>query len=148
MVIWDLANLITLRELLYNYEGCGNGIRESCTCGFVSRIHGFVLIRGHKYWLQEGSISALSNNGSWILTWKDLFWMVNHESSQFSKIRPVFTNPANPHESSQILSTIAWNESLKKQIHQSRILTNPGWRTRESGYGNPNLKDLYRGFNL
>ncbi len=47
---------------------------------------------------------------------------MNHEYSQFSKTRPVFTNPTNPHKSSWILSTIAQNESLKIWICKSRIL--------------------------
>ena len=34
---------------------------------------------------------------------------------ELPKIRPVFTNPTNPHESWRILSTIAWNESLRIQ---------------------------------
>ncbi len=34
---------------------------------------------------------------------------------ELPKIQPVFTNPTNPHESWQILSTIAWNESLRIQ---------------------------------
>jgi hypothetical protein len=71
---------------------------------------------------------------------------MNHESSQFSKIWPVFTNPTNPCESSQILSTIAQKESLKIQICKSWILSNPDLRTREFGFGSPNLKDLYCGF--
>jgi hypothetical protein len=64
-------------------------------------------------------------HGSQIRTWKDSFCIIHHKSSQFSKIRPVFMNPTNPHESSQILSTIAQNESLKLRIRKSRILTNP-----------------------
>jgi hypothetical protein len=75
-----------------------------------------------------------------------LFWIVNLESSQFSKIWPVFTNPTNPHESSHILSTIAQKESLNIQICKSWILSNPDLRTREFGFGSPNLKDLYCGF--
>ncbi len=34
---------------------------------------------------------------------------------ELPKIRPVFTNPTNPHESWRILSTIARNESLRIQ---------------------------------
>ncbi len=75
----------------------------------------------------------------------DLFRIVDHESLMFSKdlfrgfvlytdfpkIRPVFTNPTNPHESLRILSTIARNESLRIQA---------------GGLANLNLKDSYHGF--
>jgi hypothetical protein len=37
--------------------------------------------------------------GSRILSLKDSFRIVNHESSQFSKIRLFFMNPTNPYES-------------------------------------------------
>jgi hypothetical protein len=60
--------------------------------------------------------------GSQILTWKDSFRVVDHESSHFQNIRSVFTNPTNFHKSLQIFSTIAQNESLKIQI---RGLANP-----------------------
>ena len=50
---------------------------------------------------------------------------------ELSKIRAVFTNPTNPHESWRILSTIARNESLRIQA---------------GGFANPNLKDSFRGF--
>ena len=69
-------------------------------------------------------------HGSQIWTYNDLFQIVNHKSSQFSKIPPVFTNPANPHESSQILSTIAQNESLKIWNRKFWILTNPDLRVQ------------------
>ncbi len=76
----------------------------------------------------------VSYRGSRILTWKDSFWIVNHKSSQFSKIPPVFTNAANPHEFSQIISTIARNKSLKIQIRdlwiQAGGLANPDSRIK------------------
>jgi hypothetical protein len=50
---------------------------------------------------------------------------------ELPKIRPVFTNPTNPHESWRILSTIAQNESLQIQA---------------GGLANPNLTDSYCGF--
>jgi hypothetical protein len=53
--------------------------------------------------------------GSQMQTLKDLFWIVNHKSSQFSKIR-LFSRIQ------QILSTIAQNESLKIQICKSKSL--------------------------
>ncbi len=79
--------------------------------------------------------------GSQILTLKDLFQIVSHESSQFSRIRlflqiqRILTNP------------IAQNESLKIEIRKSESLRILKFRTRKSGFANPNLKDSYRGFN-
>jgi hypothetical protein len=49
-------------------------------------------------------------------------------------------------ESLQILSTIAQNESLKIEIRKSKSLQFFKFRTPKSGFPNPNLKDLYRGF--
>ena len=46
---------------------------------------------------------------------------------ELPKIRPVFTNPTNPHESWRILSTIAQNESL--QIQAGRLV-NPDSQIR------------------
>ncbi len=46
---------------------------------------------------------------------------------ELPKIRPVFTNPTNPHESWRILSTIAQNESLR--IHAGGF-ANPDLRIR------------------
>jgi hypothetical protein len=45
-----------------------------------------------------------------------------------------------------ILSTIAQNESSKIEICESESLQILKFWTRESGFANPNLKDLYRGF--
>ena len=58
-----------------------------------------------------------TNRGSRILTLKDSFRIVSHESSQFSKIRMF--------------------------LRIQRILK---FWTRESGFANPNLKDSFRGF--
>ncbi len=55
----------------------------------------------------------------------------DHKSSQFSKDSTCFHES---NKSSQILSTMAQNESLKIKIRESRILTNP------------DPKDLIRGF--
>ena len=71
----------------------------------------------------------VSYRGSRILTLKDSFRIVSHESSQFSKICRFYES----YESLRILSTIARNESLKIKI-------------RESGFVTTNLKDSYRGF--
>jgi hypothetical protein len=54
----------------------------------------------------------VSYRGSRILTLKDSFRIVSHESSQFSKIRLFL-------RIQQILSTIARNESLKVEICES-----------------------------
>ncbi len=89
----------------------------------------------------------LSYRGSRILTLKILFQIVKHESSQFSKIQPVFTNLTNPHKSSHILSTTTQNKSLKIQICKSRILMNPDLQTCKSVFASLNFKDLYCGFN-
>ena len=67
----------------------------------------------------------------------------DHESSQFSKDSTCF------HESNKslwILSTMAQNESLKIEIRESESLQILKLWIRESGFANPNLKDLYRGF--
>ena len=82
-----------------------------------------------------------SYRGSRILTLKDLFRIVSHESSQFSKIRPFL-------RIQRILSTIARNESLKIEIRESESLRILKLQIRESGFANPNLKDSYRGFDL
>ena len=52
------------------------------------------------------------------------------------------------YESLRILSTIAWNESLKIKIRESESLRIFKVRIRESGFVNPNPKDSYRGFIL
>ena len=69
--------------------------------------------------------------GSWILTLKDSFRIVSHESSQFLKIRLFL----------RILSTIAQNESLKIEICESESLRILKLRIRKSEFANPNLKD-------
>ena len=68
----------------------------------------------------------VSYRGSQILTFKDSFQIVNHESSQFSKICLFL-------RIQQILSTIAQNESLKIEIRESESL-----KIR--------IVDLFRGF--
>ena len=84
----------------------------------------------------------VSYRGSQILTFlKDSFWIISHESSQFSKIR-LFLGIL------RILSTIARNESLKIEIRESESLRILKIWIRESGFVNPNLKDSYRGFVL
>jgi hypothetical protein len=45
----------------------------------------------------------VSYRGSRIRTWKDSYRIVPTNPANFQKIRPVFTNPTNPHESSRIL---------------------------------------------
>jgi hypothetical protein len=57
----------------------------------------------------------VSYRGSRILTLKDSFRIVSHESSQFSKIRLFL-------RIQRILSTIARNESFKIQIRESESL--------------------------
>ncbi len=57
------------------------------------------LYHGHEFWLQKGSIRALQNQSRFV-------------SFRRSQIL-------------QILSTIAQDESLKIQIRESQILTNP-----------------------
>ncbi len=102
--------------------------------------------RDHESWLQKGSFRFVITNpgfvsyrGSRILTLKDLFRIVSHESSQFSKIR-LFLRIL------RILSTKARNESLKIEIRESESLRILKLWTRESGFANPNLKDSFRGF--
>ena len=51
----------------------------------------------------ETNPGFVSYRGSGIRTWKDSFCIVHTNPANFQKIRPVFTNPTNPHESSQIL---------------------------------------------
>jgi hypothetical protein len=51
----------------------------------------------------------------------------DHESSQLSKDSTCFHES---NESLRILSTMAWNESLKIEIRESEILTNPDSRIR------------------
>ncbi len=87
----------------------------------------------------ETNPGFVSYRGSQILTLKDSFWYVSHEASQFSKIR-LFLRIL------RILSTMARNESLKIEIRESESLRILKIRIRESGFVNPNLKDLYRGF--
>ncbi len=67
------------------------------------------------YQLVDHESGFVSYRGSQILTWKDLFRVVDQKSSHFQKIQPVFTNPMNPHKSLRIFSTIAQNESLRIQ---------------------------------
>jgi hypothetical protein len=62
----------------------------------------------------------------------------DHQSSQFSKDSTCFHES---NESLQILSTMARNESLKIEIHESESLRILGF-----GFANPNLKDSFRGF--
>ncbi len=94
----------------------------------------------------EGHESRLKN--FWFVLWitnpdlKRFGLYCDHESSQFSKDSTGFHES---NESSQILSTMAQNESLKIKIRKSRILTNPGWQNRKSRLANPDPKDLIRG---
>ncbi len=87
----------------------------------------------------ETNPGFVSYCGSLILTLKDLFRIVNHESSQFSKIHLFL-------RIQRILSTIARNESLKIKIRESESLRILKFWICESGFANPNLKDSYRGF--
>jgi hypothetical protein len=68
-------------------------------------------VRSVPYDMNPGFVSY---RGSRILTLKDLFWIVNHNSSQFSKIR-MFSRIQ------QILSTIAQNKSLRFGLASLRI---------------------------
>jgi hypothetical protein len=58
-------------------------------------------IRLHRSWFASPNLKD-SDSWIWFVTW-------------IPKIQPVFMNPTNPHESWWILSTIAWNESLRIQ---------------------------------
>jgi hypothetical protein len=82
---------------------------------------------------------------SWITNpnLKRFGWYRDHESSHFSKDLTCFHKS---NESSRILSTMAQNKSLKLEIRESESLRILKLRIRESGFANPNLKDLYRGF--
>ncbi len=64
------------------------------------------------YQLVDHESGFVSYRGSQILTWKYLFRVMDHESSHFQKIQPVFMIPINTHKSLRIFSTIAQNESL------------------------------------
>ncbi len=67
----------------------------------------------------------------------------DHESSQFSKDSTCFHES---NESLRILSTMARNQSLKIEIRESESLQILKLRICKSGFANPKLKDLYRGF--
>ncbi len=69
----------------------------------------------------------VSYRGSRILTLKDSFWIVSHESSQFSKIRP-FLRFANPNLKDSYRGFVLWK-------HKSRIT----WfvSIRKATYTNP-----------
>ncbi len=73
----------------------------------------------------------ISFRESRILTLEDSLWIFSHKSSQFSKIRLFL-------RIQRILSTIAQNESLKIEIRE--------YESWSFGFANPNLKDLYHGF--
>ena len=86
------------------------------------RIHGFVLYRGHKSWLQKDSFRIVSRILTSQIRESGFVSPILKDSNrgfvswpELSKIRAVFTNPTNPHESWRILSTIARNESLRIQ---------------------------------
>ncbi len=120
------------------------------------KIHGFAPYPDYESWLQKGSFRALRNK-SWICIVSGIMnpdfkrFVSNHKSwiQSIFKDSPVFTNPTNPYESNkslQILSTIAQNKSLKIEICKSKSLQIHKFRIHKSGFANPNLKDLYRGF--
>ncbi len=81
----------------------------------------FKKVRFEPYEMNPGFVSY---RGSRILTLKDSFRIVSHESMIFQRIACFYKS----NKSLRILSTIAQNESLS------------------FGLANPNLKDLYRGF--
>ena len=56
----------------------------------------------HESWLHRFANPNLKDSNRGFVSWPEL-----------PKIRPVFTNPTNPHESLRILSTIPRNESLR-----------------------------------
>ncbi len=96
-------------------------------------------------WLQIlTSKRFVSYRGSRILTLKDSFKIVSHESSQFLKFAHFYKS----NKSLRILSTIAQNESLKIEIRKSESLRILKFQIRKSGFANPNLKDSYCGFVL
>ncbi len=68
------------------------------------------------YNMNPANPGFVSYRGSRILTLKDLFRIVSHESSQFSKIRLFYES----NKSLQNFSTIAQNESLKIEIRESK----------------------------
>ena len=84
----------------------------------------------------------VSNCWSWILTFKDSFWFVDHES-WLKKIWPVFTNPTNPYNIDVLwtgwIHTNPWD--LDSQIYMvfKRLVL---WIQ----FGDLFSKDLYRGF--
>ncbi len=81
-------------KLIYvkNPHGLRIRLRESYQ-GIV-----FLLYRDHESGLQKGLIRALWNEYPICIK----SWITN--PANFQKIRPVFTNPMNPHESSRILT--------------------------------------------
>jgi hypothetical protein len=109
-----------------------------------------------KTWIRFANPWIRFVSWSWIL---DSYRIVDHKS-WLKKIRfeSLVTNPVNfqrfacfyesyeSYESLQILSSIAQNKSLKIEICKSKSLQILKLWTRESGFANPNLKDLYRGF--
>jgi hypothetical protein len=74
-------------------------------------------VRFVPYDMNPGFISYC---GSRIRTWKDLYCIVHTNPANFQKIRFVFTNPMNPHESSWILT----NPHKSSQILVHRCILN------------------------
>ena len=66
----------------------------------------------HKSWLHRFANPILKDSNRGFVSWPEL-----------PKIRAVFTNPTNPHESWRILSTIARNEPYESTLADSRIRT-------------------------
>jgi hypothetical protein len=60
------------------HYGCGNCIRESCTCRFILRIHRFITIRDHESDSKKVQFVPYNMN-------RDLFHIVDHESLMFLK---------------------------------------------------------------
>ncbi len=89
------------------------------------------------------------------------FWKVNYLLSNEDKVIQYFSSVQfrfvdwfskdstcfhESYESLRILSTIAWNKSLKIKICDSESLRILKIRIRKSGFVTPNLKDLFGGF--
>jgi hypothetical protein len=90
----------------------------------------------------ETNPGFVSYRGSQILTLKDRFESLITNPVNFQRFAYFYES----NKTLRILSTIARNESLKIEIRKSESLRILTFHICESGFANPNLKDLFRGF--
>ncbi len=79
-----------------------------------------------------------------LLNFVKIFWKLTGVMVQNSFSKDFYK----ANESSQMLSTLVWNKSLKIWTPYSWILTNPDLQTRKSGFVRIILKDSVRGLVL